>query len=117
MRDILEAIEVGNSNRLTVLLQKCPEDLKAELKDTRRWLDWKSSPIHSAVHFNRTEELLQLAEFGVKVNCSVRSNLGDAAQSGETPLHIAVLKEDVELLKSLLRLGADYTAISHKVRV
>ena len=66
VRDILEAIEIGNADRLSHLLEKCPDDLKSELRSTVSWSDVTSSPLHSAVYADRREQVYLLVEFGSK---------------------------------------------------
>jgi len=86
---------------------KTPEVLRSLLKagaNVNVLCDETEEPlILSAAHYSKMEHINVLLEFGGDINC--------ADKNGCTPLHIACIKNDLELCKFLLSKNADAAAV------
>ncbi len=114
--EIFEAIRDGNQERFMQLVQD-PKNVNAKVKwQEKTWLYENFTPLMQAVSYQREEMVLELLKRKAKVNAKCKVVEGyeidkcEAKVTGYTALHMAAAKGNENIIKLLIRAGADTRA-------
>ncbi|GAB4134903.1 MAG: hypothetical protein OHK0045_10410 [Raineya sp.] len=119
--EIFEAIRDANQERFMQLVQD-PKNVNASIKwQEQTWLYENFTPLMQAVSYEREEMVLELLKRKAKVNAKCKVLEGyeidkcEAKVKGYTALHMAAAKGNENIIKLLLRAGAD-TQVQLKIK-
>lgn len=111
--EIFEAIRDGNQERFMQLVQDS-KNVNASIKwQENTWLYENFTPLMQAVSYQREEMVLELLKRKAKANAKCKVVEGyeidkcEAKVTGYTALHMAAAKGNENIIKLLIRAGAD----------